>query len=235
MWAAIVVAMLGGATLLWSTMSPDSADPSTPSRFDRMIVAGNKLAVEMGMVRVVDGALVDLSPGSALTPGMQLALRLSCDVSAHVYVLNEDQAGELFVLFPVDGVDLANPLEAGASTVLPGRRAGRQQSWVVTSAGGMERFITAVAREPLPVLERAIADFRRASAGRRVTDPQIGSGLMESLRGVGGLADVSAGDHGSGNTLDELAATLVASTTDPEGLWVWGVSFPNAAVESTEQ
>ncbi len=221
--AALLVFLVSLLAASWIALNPGEDSSS----FERVIVAGSELSVELGMVRVVNDGLRALAPGSPLAPGMQLALQVHSPDPTHVYVLNEDEQGELFVLFPVDGVDLSNPLAGGSRHVLPGRRQGQQQSWVVTSAGGMERFLAVVSRQPLPALEQAIANFRRASADRSVERPRIGDELLESLRGVGGMASAHTVDPGSTDVLEQIAASLVASSSDPDGLWVWDVSFPN--------
>lgn len=232
---ALVLAAIGALYVPWSNRVPNQGPSQGTSPFERIMVAGSGLSVDVSMVQVVNGELQLLAPGSPLASGMQLALELDCSQPTHVYVLNEDANGELFVLFPVEGVDLGNPLAGGRRHVLPGRKDGRQQSWVVTSAGGTERFLTVVSREPLPALEVAIADFRRASADRTHEVSGIGGHLRESLRGVGGMAAVEERAPGTSDILENIASSLAGSTTDPDGLWVWSVSFPNPAGEAIRQ
>jgi len=234
MMVGLPVFGLGMLFVWWSTGGMDAHRGQAGSSYEQVIQAGREIAVELGMVQVVDGGLEALAPGSMVAPGMRLGLELNCSEPAHVYVLNEDERGELFVLFPVDGVDLSNPLEADRPHVLPGSLQGRQQSWVVTSAGGAESFLAVVSRQPLPAIETAIAEFRRASSDRTVEHPSLADGLIESLRGVGGMADAHSADSKSGGVLEEIASSLIASSEDPEKLWVWRASFPNPRDDSGE-
>ena len=81
-----------------------------------------------------------VSENDSLRPGDRLNVQLDLAAESHVYVFNEDEKGELFVLFPLPGLAPQNPVPAGRHR-LPGTLDGRSQSWEVTSAGGRERFL----------------------------------------------------------------------------------------------
>ena len=66
------------------------------------------------------------------------------------------------MLFPLAGVEPANPLAAGTSYRLPGKKNGNAVAWTVSSHAEREEFVVIAATTPQPELERAIADWRRA-------------------------------------------------------------------------
>ena len=75
---------------------------------------------------------------------------------AHVYVLNEDAGGDLHVLFPLRGLDLANPLPANARVRLPGSNGGRELSWEIAGSGQREEFLVVLASAPLAPIQRLV-------------------------------------------------------------------------------
>lgn len=109
-----------------------------------------------------DVADTPLRDGAALHVGDRLDLTLASDRPAWVWVLNEDAAGSFHVLFPLSGLQRANPLPRG-DIVLPGEQDGRALSWQVSSAGGREEFLVVLADAPLEKFERRIGAFAAAS------------------------------------------------------------------------
>lgn len=146
-----------------------------------------------------------LGEGATVRPGDRLALSVELDRQAHVYVANEDDTGNVFTLFPLPGDGTTNPLPPGRHR-LPGTVDGQAQSWVVTSAGGRERFLIAAATDPLPIAEDFVRDARAASADRAV-EPTGAAGRSETLRGVGGVAP---SQRVEGSRLEDLQARLRA-------------------------
>lgn len=142
------------------------------------------LRVDARLFRERGGRPEALAGGALIRPGDRLYCTVSSPEPLFVYVLNEDQAGQAFALFPLPGFDLANPLPPGQLHRLPGRRDGMAQDWVVTSSGGRETVLLVGAREPIPSLEREMASWRQASSGRPVERDTGGS---TAVRGIGGL------------------------------------------------
>ena len=66
-----------------------------------------------------------LAPGGRVAPGDELFLKFQASVPINLYVVNEDDKGESFLLFPLPGQRQTNPIQAGQQVTLPGlRRAG---------------------------------------------------------------------------------------------------------------
>lgn len=146
------------------------------------------LTVETSLFRESYGARELLSSGARVRPGDRLGLEILVSEPMHAYVFNEDAQGENFVLFPA-GLDLENPLPPRIRVHLPGRLAGIQHAWVVTSAGGSEMILLVVSREPLEEIEELIARLPRAAPGRQPVYPKIEpQELGEVVRGIGGMA-----------------------------------------------
>jgi hypothetical protein len=171
------------------------------------------LAVRATMFRAGDGGGEALAEGARVSPGDRLYLELDADEPVHAWVLNEDLEGAVFVLFPIDGLDLGNPLPGGRVHRLPGRLAGQPQQWQVTSAGGRERFLVVAARGERPEIERELAGLVAANLG------QAGR-----LRGVGGLKP--AAGTGSGR-LDALAEELAGVRRRDGSVWLLRLELDN--------
>jgi hypothetical protein len=71
------------------------------------------------MYRVDGDAASPLRPGDRLNPGDKLYLQVKTSVAAHVYIVNEDDRGESYLLFPLPNQSLQNPLPGAATTVFP--------------------------------------------------------------------------------------------------------------------
>lgn len=143
-----------------------------------------------------DRADAPLRDGDGLHVGDRLDLTLASDRPTWVWMLNEDETGAFHVLFPLAGLQRANPLPRG-DTVLPGEQDGRALSWQVSSSGGREEFLVVLADAPLEKFEQRIAALAAAS----IDAPE---------RGVARVAGSLPGDvalHGSHlhALLDEFA------------------------------
>jgi hypothetical protein len=212
------------------------ADPTTPAGGGAPSGQGDDATARSTAGPVVASAALVLSrddqnralaPGDRVAPGDALSLSFQANEPLHVYVLDEDAVGEVYVLFPAPGVDLANPLPPGVLHRLPGARAGKDIRWQVTSAGGKETVIVIATREPFTALEQEIARLPKASLDRPVTYAKLGEGVLESLRGIGGMSEAgpASGDAASPK-LSETVRRLAASGR-PAAPWTWQIELEN--------
>jgi hypothetical protein len=183
------------------TQLPGQSEPPSPA----------PPRIEATLLRRRGAEIARLQGGATVKPGDRLQLELESSEPLHVYVLNEDEHGELYLLFPLAGLDRRNPIvpmPAGRSTILPGSLLGAQQDWQVTSAGGVERFLIVASRGPNPELEARLGVLEPAAPGRALRlDPLA----REAVRGVGGLEPAPASPHGppeSESALDRLEQLL---------------------------
>ncbi|MBK8285539.1 MAG: DUF4384 domain-containing protein [Ahniella sp.] len=142
----------------------------------------------MRLLRTTGGIEYPLLDGDRVGVGDVLSMQIELDTPAHVYVMNEDASGAVFQLFPLPLGELANPLPAGRRLRLPGRVAGREQDWQVTSPGARERFYVLISHQAVPDLHPASTGFELAEAGRPL-DRSALYAAARVTRGVGGLSE----------------------------------------------
>jgi len=158
-----------------------------------------------------------LVDGGAIQPGDLMHLEIETPEAAHVYVLDEDEQGRVYVLFPVAGVDLHNPLPAHTRIRLPGRLEGKRFDWQVTSSGGEEHLLALASRRPLPEVDEQVASIEHATPGREVTYAEMPLAALETPRGIGGMAESEpAPDRAS--RLTALAKRLAGR--HPHDVWM---------------
>ncbi len=187
-------------------------------------------AVEASFLRRDDGGATRLVTGDRVSPGDRLSLEVRATRPAWVYVLNEDEGGERYLLYPQPQLDARNPLLAESTFVLPGTVGGKENAWRVSSAGGREYFLVVVSPEPVPEIE---ADLGRLPAPRRTGQlgyARIGDATMYRLRGVGEIGALPENQARpaapSSRAFDRFRA-LAGRETEVRGLWVRQIVLEN--------
>lgn len=181
------------------------------------------LAATASLYRERDGKSERLMPGARVMPGDKLYLELTGDDVMNVYVFNQDEKGSVFVLFPLPGLDAANPLPPRQSNRLPGSRQGVPESWQVTSAGGGEEIFVVASRTPLASLERELASVPRAHPGAPV---ELDQAALHTLRGIGGT-EPSEIEATKAPRLSEVLAKVSQDPARSKDLWVWQTRLAN--------
>lgn len=182
------------------------------------------LAVEATLYRDGPEGAVPLAGRQTVRPGERLFLTVTAPEEIHLYVLNQDEGGQVFVLFPVPGLEPGNPLPPRTRHRLPGELNGQSQDWVVTSAGGQERFLLVAARRPLVEIEGELTLLALASPSR-VVDPMHAARSEVALRGVGGLA-ASPADTAQAQRMQRLRQ-LVVELAERGEVWMNEVIVEN--------
>jgi serine/threonine-protein kinase len=93
-----------------------------------------------------------LEARETVSVGDELFIKFEGSRELHVYVINHDERGESYLLFPLSDSELKNPLPPGTHQ-LPGPRDGSQLKWTVTSEGGREHIVIIASPERLVALE----------------------------------------------------------------------------------
>lgn len=165
-WAAIAAAcaLLAAGAVFWRTTPVTS------------------LALDSGFYRDQPGRRERLTDGATIAVGDRLRLDVAAAQPTWVYVFNDDGAAAPTVLFPLAGIAPTNPLQPGTRWQLPGHDGVTALSWQVDREADSETFVLVASSEPLPDVERRIADWSRA------VDPAA----VLVARGVGRLAPVQA-------------------------------------------
>ena len=186
------------------------------------------LEVEAALYRTNGPKHEPLPDGGGIERGDGLYLEIQGSHPAHVYVLSEEDAGPVTVLFPAD-TDKHNPLPARIQQRLPGKLDGEEYTWVVTSQGREEAILVVASLDPLPALERRLAGYGHASPDHQVEpvmpSPHDGSlagpeegGPERGIRGLG-PEHPSATRQGDGE-LAQMARELTEMAENSRGVWV---------------
>ena len=175
-----------------------------------------------------------LLPGDQLNLGDRLFMRVEGSRAMHLYVLNEDAAGRQYVLFPLPGLELRNPLGARGKHRLPGlatveEEGGRsqvEQYWEVTSRGGDETVMVVTSIQPLQDLEWALESMPKAgSTEAALLDMES---LQSSLRGIGGItSEVESDRRAEESSLLDLTKQLLASRSKEIQFWKIDLQNPS--------
>jgi len=146
------------------------------------------------------GGAVPLAAGDAVGVGDGVFLDLTADASLHVYVVNVDDSGAAWLLFPLPGYELQNPIPEGTHR-LPGRWMGRSFLWEISTAGGNERFYLVTSPDPVADLEAELGRLPSPRADAPQLAAELGEDTLHRLRGVGRVTEdvgVEGGDAPTG-------------------------------------
>ncbi len=196
--------------------------------------SGNVYDIDVSLFRAGGTAEERLYSGSHVAPGDELFLELSSSTDLFTYVLNEDENGESYLLFPLQGYALSNPLAGGTQHRLPGLREGEEVHWQVTSAGGNEHFIIVTSPDPVAEIETAIIDMSQTEIGRPIIAAPIPQGTVKRLRGIGGAIPAAGGHIPDGGvsapgSVGELAGQVAQSSEGVRGVWMRDIVLRNPA------
>ena len=172
-----------------------------------------------------------LEPDARVAKDDSLFLRVQLSEPAYLYVVNEDEKGESYLLFPVPGLTLSNPLPAGQAHRLPGQdRRGQEISWKVSSAGGREHFLLVARRERSPEFEKIISTLPPPVLDRAPEPQRLSPDAVTTLRSVGGLAVSSISPAGTSLLLHQQPQYSTRFTPGEEtvrGPWIRHAVFDN--------
>jgi len=226
--AAVLVAAIGiAATMAWRARRAEIPTPTgepVPAG-----VASGSYAVEATFLRRDEGRATPLLSGDRVKPGDRLSLEVRSSRPAWIYVLNEDDRGERYLLFPQPRFDARNPVAADSTFVLPGTIGGKESAWSVTSAGGREHFLVVASPEPVPEIEAELDRLPAAAPGRPVEYARVGEEAVSRLRGVGGVVDAPEGASRPARrpaAFDRFRA-LAGRESDVRGVWVRQIVLEN--------
>jgi eukaryotic-like serine/threonine-protein kinase len=158
-----------------------------------------------------------LADGTSIALGDRLVLQFRSNQPAFVYIFDDDGSGTTGVLFPLADVEPTNPLAANTAYRLPGKQSGESVAWTVSSRAEREEFVVIAAANEQPELERAIADWQRAGAGK-----------PGSARGALGLTSAPEETDVASAPLREILQRMSRDNHDGQ-LRQWRFVFPHAS------
>jgi len=139
-------------------------------------------------------------------------------------VVNEDDKGASFLLFPLPGQRAGNPIQPGQEVTLPGA-----VRWKITSAGGREHLVVFASPDRMEAFEQVFASL----ATPRENAPVIGASLeprtIERLRSVGGLTASPAPQTTAAGLSQLFTAPLTNARETVHGLWIRQITLDNPA------
>ena len=155
-----------------------------------------------------------LEQGSTIHVGDELFAEMDLSHAAYVYILNQDSHGRQYLLFPVAGLEKANPVPPGTAVRLPENNL--EDGWLVNTAGGEETLLIVASRKPVQFAEELIAGLKQPGDG----DPiPLHADMTTRLRGIGGLSRPApaAGD----SKVDAMRSSLFRQVAEKDGVKVW--------------
>ena len=226
--AGIVAVVVGGrdrakrATTATSTETAATPAPAAPAVYD----------VHATFQRRDGAGTSPLVSGDRVRPGDRLALEFRSTRPAWVYVLNEDERGERYLLFPQPLFERTNPVPADSTILLPGTMDGKESAWQVTSAGGREHFLIVASPHPVEELEADLARMPAPRRDRPIAYARVDPSTLDGLRGVGGVAVVDAPAspaRAARAPAFERFRALAGRETGVRGTWVRQIALENPA------
>ena len=181
--------------------------------------------IDTALYTTRDGGATRLRFGDRVATGDKLFAQLRVSAPTYVYIVNEDDRGESFLLFPLPGQAADNPIAPGGPTRVPGTHGG-DVSWKITTTGGREHFLIFASPERLQAFEEVFAALPRPSFDRPAISARLSNETVSKLRGVGGLGAEPVQQTSLG-----LATIFTSPLTDGEetasGLWVRQLTVEN--------
>lgn len=175
------------------------------------------------------GRQAPLTDGSIVALGDSISLTLRASRDLYVYVINEDDAGEIYLLFPSPEFSPTNPLPADQPHVLPGRRRNRDVYWQVTSPGGRERILLVAGPERLATLEAEAERLPRPAKDQPVRYAKLPpEALKQELRGIGGWVESSPSGELGLRALFDRAPILRDREEETRGVWIRRLELRNS-------
>jgi len=172
-----------------------------------------------------------LANGARVAPGDSISIAITASESLFAYVINEDDRGEAYLLFPSDEYQPRNPLVPGVEHHLPGTRRGRVAYWEITTAGGREHLLLVASRERLVTFENAALGLARPTrdAVSATAPAPIDAQAMIELRGMGGFVEEngSAPARALSKSLFEMAEPLRNERESVRGVWIRKLTLEN--------
>jgi len=226
----VLVATVGAAVWLARPITsvrpsaPVANAPTTPTTSPVGSPASGDYEIDAGFYRAGANGDEKLTPGVRVKPGDELFLKFQASVPVNVYVVNEDDKGESFLLFPLPGQRVGNPIQPGQEITLPGT-----VRWKITSAGGREHFVVFASPDRMEAFEQVFASLATPRENAPVLSASLQPRTIERLRSVGGLT-ASPPPQTTATGLSQLfTAPLTNARETVHGLWIRQITLDNPA------
>ncbi len=192
-----------------------------------MSLRADSYAIEAAFYRMNGAAGRELlGVGQSVKVSDEISLSVSTSAPTYLYVVNEDEQDEAYLLFPIPGQTLTNPLPANQEVRVP---AG--YNWQVSSAGGKEHFLVFASKERLSAFEDAFRLLPAPRVGGSGQSQRLPAATIENFRGSrrrrAGANRARPVD--SGARFRTLFTQPLSGREVVEGLWVRQLTLDNAS------
>ena len=219
--AAGLLSLILVSALVWRARTPREAE--VPLSIAVPATADDAFSIEAAFYRG-DRQRERLFEGAPVSVGDSISLSLVSSDSIHVYVLNQDDTGAAYVLFPAPRFAPQNPLAPGIELRLPGQLDGQPFYWQITSDAEQEQLLILASRRRLRALEGDLLQLARPEQDAPLQFRRVPDDFLDELRGMGGYAAASSADAASvpASTaqLLELAQPLRDGRESAQGVWI---------------
>jgi hypothetical protein len=223
--------LLGQVAAAIGTRRPDLAaaqrDPpqTDPISLTAVPAVGEPYTIEATFYVTSNGESRVVGTGDRIAVGDTLSLVVDASRDLWVYILNEDERGAAFVMFPAAGFAPTNPLPPGEH-VLPGVKDGQRLDWRVSSSGGREHILIIASPAPLADLESELGTAPVPQDAPLFAS--LRSEAAERLRGIGEFAVRPAGRlPAKSQRLFDRAKALAGKAEQARGLWIRQIDLEN--------
>jgi hypothetical protein len=228
--AAVTVAMaLLSVATVWVTrqlnrteIRPATAQSATAAR----AATAADYQIEPALYRHGRSEDTRLRAGDRVTPGDELFMKLNVSAPTYLYVVNEDDRGDSFMLFPLPGQAVENPIRSEIPVRIPGT-SNETFNWVLTSVGEREHFIVFASPERMKAFEDIFATLPRPEIGKPIRSAPIPKETLSKLRAVGGLTAPPV--QASVNFSNMFTSPLIDAAETAHGMWVRQLTLLNPA------
>lgn len=201
-----------GVAIPWLShyATPFPPPPQPAKTVTEVAVPPAGLRAQPVLYRISSSGSEPLADGSVIRNGDQLGLHVETDAApVYAYVLDADQAGHQFLLFPLPGYSASNPLGSLTTYRLPDRPPGSRglgHTWQVNSEGGTESLTLVTSLVRLAWLERMLRDLPRPS--------DANESRMAAASEDPGTTPRGLRTRGMGQTAPAPPSTAMAATLD---------------------
>jgi len=194
---------------------------------------GGTYTVAAALYREAGGTHEQLFSGARVSPGDRLYLEFEANRAMHLYILTQDDHGEAYLLFPIPGGAMSNPLPAQTRHRLPPSSDGRRFHWGVSSAGGTERILMVASPAVLRDFEATLTTLPAPRFAQSAPAMALNAEALRQLRGIGVVVEAppvtAAAPHTAETAATAFAAarTLAAGHEKGRGVWVRQLDLVN--------
>jgi serine/threonine-protein kinase len=214
-----IAGLAGGGGLYWNRAGSPGTAPTTQS--PRLVVPRESYEIDAAFYRTLPGGGEErLGADSRVRVSDEIHLAVQTSKPTYLYVVNEDDKGVAYLLFPDPAHNMSNPIAPNARVRVP-----PDLNWKVDSAGGREHFIVFASTDVLAALGDA---FQRLRSPRRGDEQQpLAPGTVDRLRGLGRLTP-AAPRYVAASRFRDVFTTPLKGPETATGMWVRQLTVESA-------